>query len=167
MIRYASLLLLAVALGFSAVSCAREEAPAPAAAPAAAAVATSGEHVQGTIGDLERQWVAAIVNKDGAALDRLLADDFSGTSPTAHLYTKGMAVDDLSEGTYVVEAMELDEISVNVYGNTAVAFASQDETSRYGGKDTSGHYHYTNVWVNKDGRWQAVASHGTRYQAGH
>ena len=28
---------------------------------------------------------------------------------------------------------------------------------------TSGHYHFTNVWVKRDGRWQVVASHGTRY----
>jgi ketosteroid isomerase-like protein len=166
MIRHLGLLLLAGTIGTSAASCAREEAPAPAAEPAAA-VATTGEHVQGVISDLEREWVAAIVNKDGAALGRLLADDFAGTSPSAHLYTKKMAIDDLAAATYVVESMEMDEISVNVYGDTAVAFTSQDEKSRYGTRDTSGHYHYTNVWVNKNGQWQAVASHGTRYETGH
>jgi ketosteroid isomerase-like protein len=165
MIRHLSLLLLAAAVG-GGMACAREE-PAAVAEPAAPAAAVTAEHVQGTISDLERAWVAAIVNKDGAALGRLLADDFAGTSPSAHLYTKKMAIEDLSAGTYVVDAMELDEISVNVYGDTAVAFASQDEKSRYGGADTSGHYHYTNVWVRKDGQWQAVASHGTRYQTGH
>jgi ketosteroid isomerase-like protein len=167
MIRHLSLLLLAVAIGASVVSCAPEEATAPAGEPVVPAVAATGEHVQGAISDLEREWVAAIVNKDGTVLDRLLADDFSGTSPTAHLYTKKMALDDLADRTYVVDAMELDEISVNVYGDTAVAFASQNETSRYGGKDTSGHYHYTNVWVKRDGQWRAVSSHGTRYQSGH
>jgi ketosteroid isomerase-like protein len=167
MIRHLSLLLVAGTIGVSAVACAREEAPAPVPEPAAAIVATTGEHVQGVISDLEREWVAAIVKKDGAVLERLLAEDFAGTSPSAHLYTKKMAIDDLREATYVVDSMELDEISVNVYGDTAVAFASQNETSRYGGKDTSGHYHYTNVWVKKNGQWQAVSSHGTRYETGH
>jgi ketosteroid isomerase-like protein len=166
MIRHLSVLLLAGAIGVSIVSCAREEASAPAPEPAAA-VATTGEDVQGVISDLEREWVAAIVKKDGAALGRLLADDFAGTSPSAHLYTKKMALQDLAAETYVVEAMDLDEISVNVYGDTAVAFTSQNEKSRYGGADTSGHYHYTNVWVKKNGQWQAVASHGTRYETGH
>jgi len=59
--------------------------------------------------------------------------------------------------------MAIDEVSVNVYGTTAVSFVSQEERSKYDGQDTSGHYHYTDVWVKKDGRWQAVASHGTRY----
>lgn len=27
--------------------------------------------------------------------------------------------------------------------------------------------HYTDVWVMRDGRWQAVASHGTRFDKGH
>jgi ketosteroid isomerase-like protein len=162
------LVLLAVTGGVViSVACTREEARVNPAGEAVPAVATGGEDVPATISQLEREWVAAIVNKDQAALGRLLADDFVGTSPTAHFYTKDMAVADLARGTYVVDAMDLDEISVNVYGDTAVAFASQDETSRYATTDISGHYHYTNVWVKKDGRWQAVASHGTRYQTGH
>ena len=59
--------------------------------------------------------------------------------------------------------MDLDEVSVNVYGTTAVSFTSQEEKSTYAGKDTSGHYHFTDVWVKKDGQWQVVATHGTRY----
>jgi ketosteroid isomerase-like protein len=116
---------------------------------------------------LEREWVAAILKKDTAALDRLLAEEFAGVSPTAHYYNKMTAIDEIAGGTYTVESMELDELSVNPYGDVAVAFASQEEKSRYGNVDTSGHYHYTNVWAFKDGRWQAVASHGTRYDKGH
>jgi hypothetical protein len=95
-----------------------------------------------------------------------LADDFVGTSPTAHTFSRSAALDDLKSGTYVVDAMDLDEISVNTYGDVAVAFASQEEKSHYGKTDTSGHYHFTDVWVKKDGRWQVVASHGTRYAEG-
>jgi ketosteroid isomerase-like protein len=107
------------------------------------------------------------VKKDTATLERLLAAEFNGTSPTAHGYGKTMAVEDIKRGAYVVDAMNLDEISVNSYGDVAVAFTSQEEKSRYDGKDTSGHYHYTDVWAKKDGRWQAVASHGTRFDKGH
>ena len=166
------LMFLAVLVSLvSAVSCARE-APREQASPAPTTVATEAaplatQNVEATITQLEREWVAAIVKKDTAALDRLLADDFNGTSPTAHLYTKEMAIKDLAAGTYVVDAMELDEISVNTYGDTAVAFTSQEEQSRFGGKDFSGHYHYTDVWTKKDGRWQAVASHGSRYETRH
>jgi ketosteroid isomerase-like protein len=59
--------------------------------------------------------------------------------------------------------MDLDQIDVNVFGNTAIAFTSQNEISTYGDRDLSGHYHYTDVWIKKNGRWQVVASHGSRF----
>ena len=91
---------------------------------------------------------------------------FNGTSPTAHVYPKSTAIEDLTKGNLVVDSMVLDEVSVNVYGAAAVAFTSQEEKSRYNGIDTSGHYHYTDVWVKKDGQWQVVASHGSRFRQG-
>src|SRR5262249_22099717 len=119
--------------------------------------------VEATIIQLEKDWVAAITSKDTSALDRLLADDFVGTSPTAHYFTKRQAINDLKSGNYVVTRMDLEEPSANLYGDTAVSFTSQQEQSTYAGKDTSGHYHFTDVWVKKNGKWQVVASHGTRY----
>lgn len=125
------------------------------------------EQVEAAVAQLERDWVSAIVKKDIGALDRLLAEEFAGVSPTAHYYDKRMAIDDLTTGTYQVESMALDEVSVNAYGDFAVAFASQQEKSRYANRDISGHYHYTNVWARRDGRWQVVASQGTRYDTPH
>ena len=130
--------------------------------PTAAAVQPA-ENVEEVIAGLENQWTSAIVKKDTAALETLLSDKFVGTSPTAHTYSKTDAINDLKNGNYVVTVMDLDEISVNVFGNTAVSFTSQEEKSKYEGKDTSGHYHYTDVWVKTDGKWQAVASHGSRF----
>jgi hypothetical protein len=55
---------------------------------------------------------------------------------------------------------------VNAYRDVAITFTSRQEKSSYNGKDVSGHYHFTDVWVKKDGRWQVVSSHGTRYEQG-
>lgn len=164
----ALLLLLVVPSLIVAIACAPEprEQP-PFIVDEFGMVGTSGDSTTAAIIQLEREWVAAIVNKDTAALDRLLAPEFSGTSPTGHVYTKHMALEDLARGTYAVDGMTLDEASVNVYRETAVAFTSQEEHSRYAGMPVSGHYHYTNVWVNTGGRWRVVASHGSRVDAGH
>jgi ketosteroid isomerase-like protein len=160
---------VAAAIGFAAIlgasSC--TNAPAqqtPAASPGIVA-SSATEDVAATISQLEKDWVAAISKKDPDALGRLLADDFVGTSPTAHTFTKTHAIADLKSSKYAVEKMDLDEVSVNVYGNTAVSFTSQEEKSQYAGNDTSGHYHFTDVWVKRDGRWQVVASHGSRYES--
>jgi ketosteroid isomerase-like protein len=127
------------------------------------AISASTEDTVAVITQLEKDWVAAIVNKEVAVLERVLAADFRGTSPGADTYFKADAINDLTSGDYAVKSMDLDEINVTVYGDTAVSFTSQAETSKYLGKDTSGHYHFTDVWFRKDGRWQVVASHGSRF----
>jgi ketosteroid isomerase-like protein len=119
--------------------------------------------VEAIITQLELKWSLAIVNKDGAALERLLAKEFNGTSPTGYTYSREMAIADLKNRTYDVTMMDLDQIDVNVFGNTAIAFTSQNEVSTYGNQDFSGHYHYTDVWVKRNGRWQVVASHGSKF----
>jgi ketosteroid isomerase-like protein len=121
--------------------------------------------IETMIANLEQDWVAAIVHKDTEMLDLLLASDYNGTSPTGMTYSKEMAIAEINSGTYDVREMNLGEISVNVYGNTAVAFMTQDEKSKYGTEDFSGRYHYTDVWVKRGGRWQVVASHGSGSEA--
>jgi ketosteroid isomerase-like protein len=133
------------------------------ASPTIAGPRDNNQAVEAIITQLEQKWAAAIVNKDTAALERLLAKEFSGTTPAAHTYSREMAIGDIKSGLYVVSMMDLDEISVNVFGNTAVAFTSQNEISRYGDEDFSGHYHYTDVWVKRNGEWKVVASHGSRF----
>lgn len=128
-----------------------------------ASVAADDKAVEQTIAKLERAWVSAIVDKDLVMLDELLAAEFTGTGPNGVTFSKGIAIADLKSGSYVVDKMSLDEISVNVFGDTAVAFTSQEEKSRYGDKDFSGHHHFTNVWVKRNGNWQVVASHGSRF----
>jgi ketosteroid isomerase-like protein len=139
-------------------------------APASSAIAgprDSNKSVETIITQLERNWAAAIVNRDLATLERLLATDFNGTSPNAHTYSREMAIADLKSGVYVVDKMDLDEISINVFGNTAVAFTSQEEKSKFANEDFSGHYHYTDTWVKRNGRWQVVASHGSLFEQSH
>lgn len=159
--------VLMVSMGVSWLSAAGAQSPRPTTAAFSGARAPIDTGVDAVIAALERDWASAIVKKDAAALNRLLADDFNGTSPTAHTFTKTAAVQEVQSGTYVVASMVLDEISVNVYGDVAVAFTSQKESSRYAGKDTSGHYHFTDVWVRRSGVWQVVASHGSRFNERH
>jgi uncharacterized protein (TIGR02246 family) len=155
--------VLALSASLSSFAACGESSP-PAAGPpeAGAPAAPSDTDLQETIAQLERAWVAAIQTGDAAALERLLADDFVGTSPSSLTYPKSIAIDDLASGRYQVTSMTLDEVTANVYGDTAVAFTRQTEISKYGGENTSGHYHYTNVWLQRDGEWRVVASHGSR-----
>ena len=53
-------------------------------------------------------------------------------------------------------------LRVRVFGNTAVVTGSDTEKSTEGGKDTSGKYIWTDVFVKQNGKWRAVSSQITK-----
>jgi len=53
-------------------------------------------------------------------------------------------------------------MKVRVFGNTAVVTGTDTEKSSYKGKDTSGKYVWTDVFVQRNGRWQAAASQSVK-----
>jgi ketosteroid isomerase-like protein len=113
-----------------------------------------------TIIALEKKWAEAIVSRDMATLNEVIADDFVGTSWAGTTYSKSKAIDDLEFRVYVAESLELEGINVNVFGDTAVVTLTQIEKSKYNQQDCSGRYGYADVWIKRDGRWQAVSSYG-------
>jgi len=159
------LVLVLVTPMFLIPSCAGtgEQTDAPQAATISAT--STPENAESIITQLERDWAAAIVGKDTATLERLLADDFTGTSANGQRYSKAEAIDDVKAGRYVAESMDLSRITVRVYGETAVVTLDQTEKSQFKGEDCSGRYAFTDVWVKRQGEWRAVAAHGSRGSA--
>jgi ketosteroid isomerase-like protein len=119
-----------------------------------------GTSVEQALMQMERDWTDAALKKDAAALDKILADDWVGQGPTG-IATKAQALADLKSGDNKLDSQTLGEMKVRVFGNTAVVTGSDDEKSSYKGKDTGGHYVWTDIFVKRNGRWQAVASQGT------
>jgi len=114
--------------------------------------------------DLETQWMTAWKNKDVATVRKILSDDFTLTSSLS----SGGLVD--KEGwiaklaIYDCKAFRFDKIQVRVYDNTAVvnSWFHQDATAN--GKDWSGNFLITDIWVKKDEYWQVVARHASWLQ---
>lgn len=143
------------------VSCSGGNAPPTTTvnAPSTPVVSPVTENTDQVIRNLENDWVTAIVKKDPTTIDRLLANDFTGTTDDT-IYSKADATEDVKNGTHA--SLELDNVKVRVFGETAVVTMGQTEKSRHGSTDFSGHYLFTDVWARKNGQWFAVASHGSR-----
>ena len=107
----------------------------------------------------EQEWVNAIVHKDTGIIEKLLADDFIGTTNDVR-YGKSEALNDVKNGVH--NSLDMEDVNVRLYGDTAVVTFDQNERSKHGEEDFSGHYMFTNVWVKRNGQWQAVSSHGSR-----
>jgi ketosteroid isomerase-like protein len=109
---------------------------------------------------IENQWAEADKNKDAAALGRLLADDWVYLGPLG-IETKSQHLAGLKSGDDKLESITLIDMKVRVFGNIAVVTGREHETSSSKGKDTSGNYLWTDVFVKRLGRWQAVNSQDT------
>jgi ketosteroid isomerase-like protein len=109
---------------------------------------------------MEHDWTDAYQHHDRAALARILADDWRGQYPWGKR-TKTQVLDELMKGDSTIQSITFGPMQVRIYADTAVVMGSDDEKSAVNGKSTAGHYTWTDVWVRRDGRWQAVASQMT------
>ena len=120
----------------------------------------STESVEQALTQMERDWAAAIVKHDAATISRIVAEDWSETSWDGTSFGKAQALTELPLGS--TESITMDPIKVRVFGHVAIVTAGDVEKSTYKGKDTSGHYVWTDVYMNREGQWQAVATQGSK-----
>jgi ketosteroid isomerase-like protein len=120
--------------------------------------------VEQTLMQMERDWGTAEIRKDYGAVGRILADDWVGVDYSGNVVDKAQAIEDLKAGTSTLTSEELGPMTVRVFGNAAVVTGSDTENSTDRGKDSSGRYVWTDVFVFRNGRWQAVASQSTKAQ---
>jgi len=132
----------------------------PARAPSADAKSASTESVEQALTQMERDWAAAIVKHDATTISRIVAEDWSETSWDGTSFGKAQALADLPLGT--TESITMDPIKVRVFGQVAIVTTGDVEKSTYKGKDTSGHYVWTDVYMNREGQWQVVATQGSK-----
>lgn len=103
--------------------------------------------------------------KDGAAaVDQFEADDIITTDPGGRVTDKAQDKKDLSSGDLKFQSMELSDLNVHVYGNTAVAAGTNNLKGTYKGQDISAKYRFTDTWVKRNGKWQVVSSQSTKQQ---
>jgi hypothetical protein len=112
--------------------------------------------------ELERQWDAAFHTQDAAFIESVLAEEFIATygDGTRGDKTKELAL--ARDFNQQVDSRRLDDFIVKVYRDTAIVWFTQYLVGPVNGKPTEVQYQYMDVWVIRDGRWQAVASQSTR-----
>lgn len=114
------------------------------------------------IEDIEQTLAKAWVDGNQAAIDGILAAEWSVTDGSGHLLTKQQVMQETFGSTdRRIERMVVDEVKVRVYGEVAVATGRTQATGSYQGTSASVLLRFTDVFVLRDGRWQAVVSHGS------
>jgi ketosteroid isomerase-like protein len=113
--------------------------------------------VEQTLMQIEDEWGKAFEKKDTAALDKILAADWVGQYPYGSR-TKQQLFEDIQTEAVKLSDVNSGPMKVRVFGTVAIVTGSDDSKLLYKGKDYSGHDVWTDVFVKRDGRWEAVAS---------
>jgi hypothetical protein len=131
--------------------------PAP-----AFAVFPHREGVHKEIEALEMEWRQAQISNNVSEIDRLLADDYLGISSNGTLETKADALSVERSGAVQITQLDLSDIKIRIYGDTAVVTSKADVVGKSGNRDLSGHYRYTRVYNNRSGEWKIVSFEASR-----
>ena len=101
-------------------------------------------------------WVKALVWRDSATLERIMADDFVFTYPMEG-DDKTQFIDDLASGDLNVQQLTQANVTVRIWGHTAVLSALDTVQWFYKGRDFSGKYKIVQIYANRDDQWRLVA----------
>ena len=116
-----------------------------------------------TLRRIEQELTDALAKGDASAFERYVANTFVYTDAEGTMMDKAQLVSDTRSGALKAPSVKMDDIKVHLYGDTAVVtWRSTEKGTTYKGKDLSGQYRFTDVFVRQNGNWQMVASHGTR-----
>jgi ketosteroid isomerase-like protein len=115
---------------------------------------------------LELDWRQAQLTNNISVVDRLLADDYLGISANGTLETKADELSRRRSGSLHISQLDLSDIKVRIYGDTAVVTSKADLVGKNGDRDISGRFRYTRVYSNRAGQWRIVSFEASRISGG-
>lgn len=122
--------------------------------------ATPSSKAESEVAQVERDWLAADAKGDVAALRRIIADDFIGTSFDGHLLGKEDIIPQ-GGGPGGFAGARAEETSVRVFGETGVLMGSIKTAAT----NQSESIRVTLVCQKRSQGWQMIAAHLTRVPA--
>jgi ketosteroid isomerase-like protein len=137
----------------------------------AVAVASAQEARLGAVQDakaveevkkLELEWWQSYVKRDTNFLERYVSDDYTSIDPHGTVVDKKREIESLKSGDLAITEMKPNEMKVRTYGDAAVIAGRSIIKTKVSGQDASSEYRFTDVWVKRGDRWQAVTSQLTR-----
>lgn len=111
---------------------------------------------------VENEWSNAWAKSDGKVLDQLYATEYLNTSSDGTLYNKVSGIKDDTSPEYTEKSFTLSDLKVHIYGEAAVVTGLNNVKFKKGGKAEQVNIRFTDVFVKRDGRWQCVATQGTK-----
>jgi ketosteroid isomerase-like protein len=119
--------------------------------------------VRHEIDHLEDHWRDAILNRNVAAMDALLASDYMAITANGTLQSKDETLANLRSGTLHIKSIDITDRKVRFYGATALVTSRAEVSGSTAEGDLTGSYRYTRVYVrDANGVWRIVSFEASR-----
>ena len=125
---------------------------------------TRSNHAREELLKVERDFAAAVLSNDVDAIGKFLTDDWAIVDADGGVIDKGHFLSVIKSGTLVHEEMELDDMTVRAYGDSAVVTTITSAKGNFAGQKFTTRERATDFFVKRDGRWQCVFSQLTRFE---
>ena len=112
---------------------------------------------------LEKAFTEAIVKDDLESIGRIVADDWIIVDPNGEIVDRTRFFELIKSGALTHDMMESEDFRVRVYGESAVVTAITSTKGKFMGQEFITRERATDVFVKREGRWQCVLTHLTRF----
>jgi ketosteroid isomerase-like protein len=113
------------------------------------------------IKELESHWEASLLSHDTSTIEKIVADDFIGTSSSGKTGDKATLLAEAKRDNNTYTSAVSSDMTVRMFGpSVAVVTGIAKETGKTkAGKTFTHSYRFTDTWVERNGEWQCVAAH--------
>lgn len=119
--------------------------------------------VRHEIDHLEDHWRDAVLSRNVAALDALLASDYMAITANGTLETKDQTLSRMRSGAVHITSLEVTDRKVRFYGGTALVTSRAEVAGTTPEGEMKGSYRYTRVYVRDSGGiWRIVSFEASR-----
>lgn len=110
---------------------------------------------------IQKEWAEARVKADVAYLERLYAKDFRVQTIAGNVASREDDIAMFRDGHLKPEYVRNEDLKVSIYGQVGVVTGIENVAGTYQGQYGKFSIRFTNVFVQRGGRWQLVLSQGT------
>lgn len=115
--------------------------------------------IEAKLKQMEDVWGKAILDKDSAAVEKMVANDFAGFSSKGDKRSKAALVEEIKNSTDTLSSSTNDDMEVHIYAPkvATVCGTSSEKGKDKDGKEFSHRYAWVDTWMERNGKWECIA----------
>jgi hypothetical protein len=109
---------------------------------------------------IEQRLPQAWTRHDRAFIESVLAPEWSVTQADGSMLTREMVLGSFFDAV-TFDANAVDDVTVQLFGTTAIVRGRTTASGMLNGQHFNARIRFTDVFIKRDGRWQAIVSHAS------